>query len=251
MSMNRSGIAFAVLLCSVCGVSVAQEAQGSPEDTGPWSGSIALGFLSSSGNTDDSSATADIAAGYQTGAWNHLFKGKAYGASKDDETTAEAYQLGLKSTYDLNEFNYLYGALDWNKDRFAGYTEQFYQTLGYGRRVINTATLELNLEIGAGLAQQKRAPEVPGGAEPKERGSQANLGGDLKWNITENASFQQTLYIFTASDNTFWESVSKLRAGLIGNVGLALSYTIKQNSDVPAGTNKTDRYTAISLDYSF
>lgn len=247
--MHKMLIALSILLCSYWNGAVAQDGQAA--DASPWSGNFGLGYLSSSGNTDDSSTTTDVSVGYAVAAWNHLFKGRAYGASKVDETTAEAYQLGWKSTYDISEFDYVFGALDWNKDRFAGFAEQFFQTLGYGRRVINTEILILNLEIGAGFAQQKPAAEFPGGPASRENGAQGNLGGNLTWNFSETAAFEQALYVFIASDNTFWESVSKVRAGLIGNAGLALSYTIKQNTDVPAGFKKTDRFTAISVDYSF
>jgi putative salt-induced outer membrane protein YdiY len=36
-----------------------------------------------------------------------------------------------------------------------------------------------------------------------------------------------------------------------GNLALVASYVIKSNSDVPVGIEKTDRYTAISLEYGF
>ena len=37
----------------------------------------------------------------------------------------------------------------------------------------------------------------------------------------------------------------------MGNVALVASYTIKQNTDVPAGSDKTDTYSALSLEYAF
>ena len=64
-------------------------------------------------------------------------------------------------------------------------------------------------------------------------------------------TFGQDLDIFAASDNTYWETVTSIRAGLIGNVGLIASYTIKANTDAPAGRDKRDTYTAITLDYAF
>lgn len=243
-----------VLLCGIAGNSFAHDEPATEVDKGPWSGQFALGYLSSSGNTDESSATAEFRIGYDLDVWHHSLKGRGYGASKDKATTAESYQLGWKSIFDFSEFNYVFGAVDWNKDRFSGYTEQTFETLGYGRRVLNTPDLVLNLEAGVGFAQQTRAANldaIPPIFEKKENGAQANVGGNLLWNFSENAAFEQTLYVFKTSDNTRWESVSKVRAGLVGNVGLALSYTIKQNSDVPEGIEKTDRYTALTLDYAF
>jgi putative salt-induced outer membrane protein len=52
-------------------------------------------------------------------------------------------------------------------------------------------------------------------------------------------------------DNTFSESVTSITARLIGALNLVASYTIRNNSDVPVGTEKTDTRTAISLEYAF
>ena len=40
-----------------------------------------------------------------------------------------------------------------------------------------------------------------------------------------------------------------MSAKLLGDLALVASYTIKNNSDVPPLTEKTDTYTALSLEY--
>ena len=59
------------------------------------------------------------------------------------------------------------------------------------------------------------------------------------------------MVVESGSNNTYTESVSAVKANLVGDFALVLSYTIKQNSDVPAGSEKTDRLTAISIEYAF
>jgi putative salt-induced outer membrane protein len=258
-------ISLPLILLSFGNLALAHDEPAAEEDTGPWSGNVALGYLSSSGNTDDTSTTFNFLVAYTTGAWVHSLDGRAYGARStsdagEDETTAESYQLGWKSTYDLDERNYLFGKLDWNKDRFASYVEQTYETVGYGRRILDNDTYKLNVEIGAGFSQQELAEFCESGAtcppDPLVTGQDEDsavgiLGGDFVWNINDNVTFGQNLDIFAASENTYWETVSSLRAGLIGNVGLVASYTIKANTDAPAGKDKRDTYTALTLDYSF
>jgi putative salt-induced outer membrane protein len=82
-------------------------------------------------------------------------------------------------------------------------------------------------------------------------GAVGTLGGDFLWNFSESAAFEQTLYAFVASANTYWQSVSKVRADLIGSVALGVSYTLQGNSDVAPGVDKVDSFTAITLDYAF
>jgi putative salt-induced outer membrane protein len=266
MSIGR--IALTVFVTAWVGTTaLAHDEPAVAQDTGPWSGNVALGFLNSSGNTDDSSTTFNFLVAYVTGAWTHALDGRAYGASTNNQTTAEAYQLGWKTTYDIDERNYVFGALDWNKDRFASYVEQTFETLGYGRRVLDNETYKLNVEIGAGFAQQELAefcstviagipsPACTPPAElvvgQDEDSAVGILGGDFLWNVNDTVTFTQAADIFFASDNTYWETVTAVRAGLVGNVGLVASYTIKANTDAPLGKDKRDTYTAISLDYAF
>jgi len=251
--LNKNSV-YAALTLALAAHS-ASFAQDAADDSSPWSGDFSAGYLSSSGNTDDTTADFNFDVKYQPKPWGHQFKGRAYGTSSSNVTTAESYKLGWKSTYDFTEFNYAFGAVDWNKDRFAAYKQQTFATVGYGRRFLNSDTFVLNAEIGVGYAEQKPSDRPPSLPAPTEKNAVGTLGGDFLWNFSENAAFEQTLYVFSSSENTYLESVSKVTAGLVGNVGLVLSYTIKKNTDLPAGaavgTDKTDTLTSLSLNYSF
>jgi putative salt-induced outer membrane protein len=246
--MKLRDIGVMALFCALAGTAIAHD-EAPPEESGPWSGNLALGYLASQGNTDSSSGTFEFRVGYDQNAWHHALAGRAFGSSEEGDTTAENYKLGWKSSYDFTEFNYGFGALDWNKNRFSGFPRQSFATAGYGRRVLHSEKLVLNLEVGAGYSKQQKA--VAPGVEEDENGAAGTLGGDFTWNFSASGSFEQTLYMYAASANTFWESVSRVRADLVGSLALGLSYTIQANSDVAPGIEKTDRFTAITLDYSF
>jgi putative salt-induced outer membrane protein len=231
-------------------------AQDAPEmeeeaEKSPWSGEIALGYLSSSGNTDTSSATGRLKVGYAKGKWENEFEAKAFGSSDDTGTTAEAYQANFKSLRNLNERHYLFGNAEWRKNRFSGFKSQTFETLGYGYRILIGKVVQWNVEGGAGLSQQEqfitRDPEV---TEDKD-GAVYTAGTDLNWVISETASFEQILSSNITSDNTAWESVSRLKVDVVGDLKLAIGYTIHGNTDVEDGIDKTDRYTAITLDYAW
>ncbi len=245
---------WAVTLCFLyAGMPAAAHDVVEDEKKGPWSGDYALGYLASSGNTDDSSATVDFKTGYDLNVWHHLLKGKTFNASKDNESTAESYQAGWKTSYDFSTHNYVFGALDWYKDRFSSYTRQTFLTAGYGRRILNSKRFILNAEIGAGYAKQRAIISETAFETLKENqdGGLVSLGGNFTWNISDNAAFEQTLTVFQTADNTRTESVSSIKAGLIGNVGLIFSYTVQNNSDVAPDLDKTDTYTSVALNYSF
>lgn len=215
------------------------------EESSPWSGKATLGYLATSGNTENSTLNSGFEVGYTKGKWAHLLNAAAISASENGVTTAEAYELGWKSERKLTDQDFLFGRLEWRKDNFGAFDTQFAQTLGYGRRLIENDVHKLNVELGVGARQ-----------------SQLQLGGDenetiftagayYTWQLSETAEFRQELKAEAGNENTYTESVSAISARLLGDLALVASYTIKNNSDVPPSTEKTDTYTALSLEYVF
>lgn len=211
----------------------------------PWLVKATLGYLATSGNTESSSLNSGFSAAYASGKWLHSLEAIAINSTEDEQTTAEAYALGWKSQYSLTDKDFLFGRVDWRKDRFSGYDQQLSETIGYGRRLIDTGVHALNAEIGAGFRQS----DLADGTSEDE----AIVRGGLNylWQLSETAQFTQVLAVESGSENTYLESVSVLTASLVGKLALVASYTIKNNSDVPVGSEKTDTFTALSLEYSF
>jgi putative salt-induced outer membrane protein len=215
------------------------------EQEGPWSGKATLGYLATSGNTENSNLNSGFALGYTTGDWSHLAELHAINATESEVTTAEAYELGWKSEWNMSEKSFLFGRLKWRKDRFSGYDTQFSQTIGYGHRLLNTDEHKLNVEAGVGARQS----DLADGTTEEEMIFRGGL--QYKWHFSETADFRQEFAVEAGSDNTYGESITALSAKLMGNLALVASYTIKNNSDVPPLTEKTDTYTALSLEYVF
>ncbi len=241
--MLRNGVLAAILIL-FSGVAYSQA--GSPAAVeSPWSGSTSLGFLSTSGNTDTTSYTMSFDVSYAVGKWTHTLDGAANGADESDTTTAEAFQAGWKTAYDFSAANYLFGLLNWRKDRFSGVDQQLSESIGYGRRLINTPAHLLSVELGAGHRSADLSDNT------SESGVIGTLGLDYVWTFSETSNFEQNIGVETGSDNTYLESVSAIRAKLLGDLAIVLSYTVRNNSDVPVGNEKTDKFTAISLEYAF
>lgn len=223
------------------GSAAAQQA----EEEGPWSGSVSLGYLATSGNTDNSNVNAGVKVAYAQDSWLHQFEASAIGATENEQTTAEAYKAGFKSEYSFNDTDYMFGLLEWQKDNFSGVRQQVRELVGYGRRILNTDVHTLNAELSVGARQS----ELQDGTDENE--TVVRVGGDYEFRLSDTASFRQVLAVERGSENTYLESVSELRAQIVGTVALVASYTIKRNSEVPVGAEKTDTFTALSLEYAF
>lgn len=215
------------------------------QGTSPWSGNVSLGFLGTSGNTENTNLNASFELGFTTDRWAHVFDAYAISATENKDTTAEAYGAGWKSERNLSERNFLYGRLDYRKDRFSGFPTQFSQSAGYGRHLIETKSHTLSAEIGAGARQSERADGID------ENDLIMSAGINYRWAISETADFSQTFAIELGEENTYLETVSALSARLIGKLALVASFTVKNNSDVPLGAEETDTYSALSLEYGF
>ncbi len=210
-----------------------------------WHGKATLGYLATTGNTENTSLNTGLEVGYKTQNWNHLATFAAINATQNEVTNAEAYDAGWKSEWEMSEKSFFFGRLVWRKDRFGPYATQFTQSVGYGRRLIGSEKHKLNVDAGIGARQS----EDQFGLKNDETILRGGL--DYIFNLSETAEFRQDLTVESGGDNTYLESYTALSAKIIGAVALVASYTVKHNTDVPLLTEKTDTYTALSLEYPF
>lgn len=238
-NLIRNSFVALVLVLSTSGP-VAAEQEG-----GPWSGKTGLGYLATSGNSESTSLNAFFRLAYSLNSWRHELGAQAISSISNDVTTSERYKLNFKSKYDFTEHDYLFGLVSWEKDRFGGYEEQLSEAIGYGRRLLNSETHILNAEIGVGAKQS----DLSDGS--RETGVIGRAGLDYLWQFSETADFSQILAVESGSGNTYIESISAVTARLMESLALSLTFTVKNNSDVPVGRDKTDTFTAINLEYGF
>lgn len=228
----------------IAGPALAHDEPGAAPEEG-WSGTVAGGYVAVRGNTESETENFKAELFYNTGRWHHSALATAVGASQDGETSAEAYKAQAKTKYDLDDPFYAFGLAEYNKDRFSSYDYQIFEAAGLGWRVFRTKTMELNLEAGPGLTQSK----LQTGEDRNE--AVARVGGDYHWHLSENAVFSETVASSIGSDNTYIESLTELKAGIVGNLSLVLGYLWKHNTEVDPGTDKTDSLTSVSLEYKF
>jgi putative salt-induced outer membrane protein len=215
------------------------------EEKDPLEGNVKLGFLATSGNTETKTLNTGFEAAYTLERWKHEASAAAIYAEDSSVTTAEAYEAAWTSSRDLTERDFLFGRLNWRKDRFGGFNTQFSQTAGYGRKILTGEVHTLTGDLGAGSRQSEDQVGV-------SNNEFIFTGGlDYTWKFSETAEFGQTLAVEAGEDNTFSEAVTSVSTTLIGAFRLVASYTIRNNSDVPVGTEKKDTRTAISLQYDF
>ena len=244
MSLRRPSLALACALALVASTARAGEpAPVAPADA--LTGKAELGYLATSGNSDTSSLNAKLAMGFELATWRHSLSAVAVKSEDSGLTTAERYQFGLKSDYKINEHDYLFATVNWEQDEFAGFSQRTSEAVGYGRRLLSSPEHHLDLELGVG-ARQTELVLGPSVDETILRAS-----GKYTWFISAGSAFDQSLIVEKGGETTYTESVSALGVKINGALSLKVSYTIKDNSKVPAGLENTDTYTAIGIEYTF
>ena len=73
----------------------------------------------------------------------------------------------------------------------------------------------------------------------------------LTWNISETSSLKEELSVEGGSDNTYTESNTELKVKINAALAMKVTFSVKNNSDVPVGIKHTDTTTAVTLVYDF
>ena len=210
-----------------------------------WSGSAGAGLLLTPGNSENTNLNVDIESKLEQERFRHNFIASALQTEAADEKTADKYLLGYKLDYKLTPISYIFSALRLEVDKFSGFDRQTSLTAGYGRRLITTSKDSLDVEVGAGLRENR--------FESGDKDTEAVIRGaaDYHHYFTETTEFHQGLLIMAGEDNTSIDTLSAIRANIAGNLALEAALRLKHNSEPPSGNDKTDTATTVSLVYGF
>ena len=73
----------------------------------------------------------------------------------------------------------------------------------------------------------------------------------FKQQITDTTKFESYLLTEAGDENTYVEGEVALKVAMTEQLALKVAYLAKHNTDVSPGTEKTDRYSTVSLNYNF
>ena len=228
-------------ILAVTGVTHAAE----ETELGVWTGDAELGYVATTGNTETTTANANLDFTQEQVKWRNNLRLEALNTSEDEVTSAERYLAAWKTDYKVTDLNFLFATAQYEDDRFSGYDYQATAALGYGRTVISNPAHKLNLEIGPGF----RHSELETGGSEDE--AIVKLAAKYRWVLSETAKFSQDLVADVGEESTVTKSISALSAKLNGRLAMKVSYTVKHESEVPAGSDKTNTETSVALAFSF
>ncbi|HEY6642223.1 DUF481 domain-containing protein [Povalibacter sp.] len=219
-----------------------------------WTGTGEAGLVISSGNTETETANVKVAMAHEKDKWKNAFGLNALYASDDIGTTAQRWEALTQSDYNFSPKTFWFGAARYEDDRFSGFDYQATLSTGLGRKFIDTERTQFIGTAGVGykVFETRDAFDDAGvlieeGAREDDIVFRGTL--DFEHQLTESTSVIDKFIVEAGADNTFYQNDLALQVKMTEILALAVGYSVRHNSDPPAGFKKTDTLTTVNLVY--
>jgi putative salt-induced outer membrane protein len=220
-----------------------------------WTGKGEAGLVIASGNTETETANVKLALSHERDRWKHSAGAAALYASADDEDTAERWELLGQSEYSFSPRTFWFGSGRYEQDEFSGFEYQATVATGLGRHFIDTDVTKFSGTAGVGYKffETRDVFDETTGAliDPGDSDSEVVFRGTLDFEHALNASTSITdkFIVEAGSSNTFLQNDLALVVKMTNVLALAVGYSVRHNTDPPAGFEETDTLTTVNLVY--
>lgn len=210
-----------------------------------WKGEVEGGASRSTGNSDNLGLYGGVNLAREGLRWRHSIVARLDHQQTNDITTTERISALWQSRYKSNDHLYLFGLLQYERDRFLGYYGRYSTGAGIGYEALSSADVKLDLEGGPVI---RLTDYVAGPAETAIAG-RASLG--LRWQISPTLKLRQEAAMFIERGSNNVAATTSLDAKLIGPLKARLSYNVQYEKDAPTDRDQLDTLSRATLVYSF
>ena len=210
-----------------------------------WTTKLEIGGSIKTGNTDEQAFTASVDVDRETPKWDHDLNLTVDRKAESGELTTDRYFLAYSVQRKFSQRFYAVGVLWGERDPFAGYDYRISESLGLGYRVIDAPNLKFRLEAGPALRQAEYL------GDDHQNTLAARGAGYLTWRLSPRLEFTQSLVSYLEAKNSTLLAASALTTKLEGNISAKASYEVRHEADPPAGRQKTDTTSRLTLLFGF
>lgn len=208
-------------------------------------GRAEVGGYVSTGNTRNTGITGNVELRREGLEWRHKLRLQADYQESLDVVTRERYLAAYEPNWKFDDRAYMYGAAQYEKDRFSGFSDRVSLSTGAGYSAIRSPSIRLDLELGPAYRQTRFVDQT----------TESNLAGrgnlDFNWKLSKGISVTQTASAYVQSANSTVSTKSALLARLIGPLSAQVSYTVQYESTPPDGRQTTDTVSRAALVVDF
>lgn len=210
-----------------------------------WSGRAELGGFISTGNSESQGVSASLALTRNGLDWRQKFKAQVDYQRSLGVTSREHYLAAWEPNWKIDDRSYIYGAGQFESDRFLGYTTRYSVSAGAGYSALKGDRLKLDLELGPAY----RATSFTDGET--ERSIAARGSVDFAWKLSKGVQLTQNASAYVERYNSTVTGTTALNAKVLGPLSAQLSYNVQYESMPPEGRVTTDQISRAGLVYAF
>ncbi|WP_395701154.1 YdiY family protein [Aquabacterium sp.] len=231
-------------------------AQATVKPDGQFRAAIGLGASTSSGNSraTNLSLVADAVRATEDDK-STLFANGQY-ASSSGTTTAERFRLGGRHDHNLGPLMFVFGGLDFERNKFANLQLRSQLQGGLGYHLIKTSDLSWDLFGGLGYTKDSYVDPTRIDDAVRTRYSYATLllAEESTHKLGSNTSFKQRLAV-TPNLKNRWEYRATWDAGLAvamsSTLNLTVGFSANYNSEPGLGLKSTDTLLTTGVSIKF
>lgn len=208
-------------------------------------GHAELGGYVSTGNTRNVGLTAAVEIKREALEWRHKLRLQADYQESLGIVSRERYVAAYEPNWKFDDRAYLYGAAQYESDRFSGFYDRVSVSSGTGYSAIKSPKVKLDVELGP-------AYRLTRFIDDKTESNLAARGSmDFGWKVSPTISVTQNASAYLQDANSTVSSRSALLAKLFGPFSAQFSYTMQYESMPPIGRQTTDTTSRAALVVDF
>ncbi|WP_457310375.1 DUF481 domain-containing protein [Sphingomonas sp. UYAg733] len=210
-----------------------------------WKGRAEIGGYLTTGNTENIGISGAFDLQRETVRWRHKVRLAADYQESLGLVSREHYLAAYEPNFKFDDRGYVYGAAQYESDRFLGYTDRYSASLGAGYSAIKGPGMTLDVELGPAF-RHTSFTDATIESSVAARGSL-----DFDWKLSKGLTLSQDASAYIQHYNSSVTGTTALNAQLIGPLAGKLSYSVQYESMPPIGRVGTDTTSRASLVYSF
>lgn len=175
-----------------------------------WHGRVELGGFATTGNSQNIGLTGVVDLTREGLQWRHKLRFQGDYQESFNVTSREHYVASYEPNFKLSANNYVYGAAQYESDRFLGYFNRFSASAGAGYSAIRKPRMTLDVELGPAF----RHTEFTDARIESALAARGNL--NFVWKLTPAISVSQNASAYVQKFNSTVSANSALNAKLWG-----------------------------------
>lgn len=208
-------------------------------------GHAELGGYVTTGNTENVGIAAAMELKRDGLEWRHKLRLQGDYQESLGITTRERYLAAYEPNWKFDDRAYLYGAAQYESDRFSGFSDRVSLSSGIGYSAVKSPAVKLDLEVGPAF-RYTRFIDQPAESNAAARGSL-----DFGWKIAKGISVTQNASAYLQNANSTVSSKSALLTRLFGPLSAQFSYSLQFESTPAVGRKSTDSTSRAALVVDF